>query len=152
MGELINKHQLKLSEEEYENYLQQTRQQVVQQRVFYRAMLLRAQTELGKVSCRQLSTGEAATIKGLRQKYIITIGKFVYGREDTWMFEPTNDDLMTKVMRFTSKSAARNKALMLHKQLIKTCTFNEENEIATEGWKKELFENITQELDALEVE
>lgn len=152
MSELITKHKITLNEEEYEKFLASTKQQIIQQRVFYQAMLQRAQVELGKVSCKQISAGEAASIKGLRQKYIITIGKFVYGREDTWMFEPTNEDMMSKVMRFTSKSAARNKGLMLHKQLIKTCTFTEENEIATEGWKQELFDNITQELAALEVE
>jgi len=129
------------------------RQQLVQQRVLYRAMLERAQSELNAVSFKQLRTAELKTVKGLRQKYIITVGRFVYGRDGTWLFEMQNDEMLAKAMRFTRQKDAAHRGLLLHRQLMATCKFDEDGKtIVEEGWKTDMAEHLKQELATLEVE
>ena len=162
LADLIQRHQLTMSDEDKEKARQDIRARLVQQRVMYRNMLQRAQAELQKVSYAQLSVGDISVrargtntpvLRGTRQRFVITIGKFVYGREDTWLFEPTIDDISNRAMRFLKQSAAVHKGLLLRKQLSTTCEWDDEGKkIIREGWKDEMYKNIEDELLALEVE
>ena len=152
MAELATRHTLPESPEGLAAVHAEIRQQLVQQRVVYRAMLQRAQSELVAVSCKQLRASELHTVKGMRQKFIITLGRFIYGKGGTWLFEPTNSDALEKALRFARLKDASNYGVSLHKQLLSTCKFDEDGKIVSEGWKEEMATNIAQELAALEVE
>ena len=128
------------------------RQQLLQQRVMYRTMLQRAQQELARVNFKQLRAAELKTVGGVRNKFILTLGKFVYGHDATWLFEVNNAEMLEKAMRFSRMKDASNKGLLVHKQLMKTCTLDEDGKVTAEGWKQGMAENIAQELAALEVE
>jgi len=118
----------------------------------YRAMLQRAQAELQRVSFKQLRAAELKTVGGVRNKFILTLGKFVYGREETWLFEVNNAEMLEKALRFSRMKDASNKGLLVHKQLMKTCEFDEDGKVIAEWWKTGMADNIAQELAALEVE
>ena len=152
MDDLVKRHGVLLSSEEYDASLAEVRQQLVQQRVLYRAMLQRAQSELNAVSFRQLRAAELKTVKGVRQKYIIALGRFVYGRGGEWLFEASNEETLQKAMRFSRLKDASHRGLLLHKELLKTCEFDEDGKVKAEGWKAEMTRNIAEELATLEVE
>jgi hypothetical protein len=118
----------------------------------YRAMLQRAQQELARVSFKQLRAAELKTVGGVRNKFILTLGKFVYGHDATWLFEVNNAEMLDKALRFSRMKDASNKGLLVHKQLLKTCTLDEDGKVTVEGWKRGMADNIAQELAALEVE
>jgi hypothetical protein len=149
--ELVERHG-EVMPEEVASVRQNIRQQLLQQRVMHRAMLQRAQQELARVSFQHLRAAELKTVRGVRNKFILTLGKFVYGHDETWLFEVNNSEMLEKALRFSRLKDASNKGLMVHKQLMKTCTFDEDGKVTAEGWKQCMSDNIAAELAALEVE
>jgi hypothetical protein len=155
------------TEEEYNKWIEQARQYIVQHRVEYAQILYAAKVQLKDLHYHHVRVSQMATICGLRKNHIITLGRFAYMRSGGWLFEPSNDQVISIVARFQTKAQAIQKAKKLWAELEKTTSIAEEEvdvplppdalegtvpekvkrkKIVGEDWKDDLLEQIEAEL------
>lgn len=132
--------------------VEDTKQKLTQQRVLIRHKYEQALRELATITSRDISIGSIRTMQGVRDKFIITIKSFVYCKPHTWIYLPSNEQLLMVAWRFSSFPKAKSKAIKLQEELEQGICVDSKGKVLSCQWRDDMAEGFGKELIRLPME